>query len=39
MADFENRGLATLHLCVAQFGQDIDGKPRRSILYKRTAIY
>ena len=39
IADFENRRLAIPHLCVAQFGQDIDGEPPRSMVHKRTAIY
>jgi hypothetical protein len=38
LADFENRGLAILRLCVARFGQDIDGEPRRTVVYMRTAI-
>jgi hypothetical protein len=38
LADFENRGLAILRLCVARFGQDIGGEPRRTVVYMRTAI-
>jgi len=39
MADVGNGGLAIQHLCAAQFGQDIDGEPQRSMVYKQTAIY
>ena len=39
LADFENRGLGILRLCVARFGKDIDGEFRRTLVYKRTAIY
>ena len=38
LADFENRGLTILRLCVARFGQDIDGEGRRTMVDKRTAI-
>ncbi len=37
-ADFENRGMAILRLCAARLGQDIDGEPRRTVVYMRTAI-
>ena len=33
LADFENRGLAILRLCIARFGQDIDREPRRTVVY------
>ena len=39
LADFENRGLGILRLCVARFGKDIDGEFRRTIVYKSSAIY
>jgi hypothetical protein len=39
LADFENRGLTILRLCVSRFGKDIDGEFGRTMLYKRTAIY
>ena len=39
MADFGNGGLAIQHLCIAQFSQDIDSEPQRSMVYKRAAIY
>jgi len=37
-ADFENRGMAILRLGVTRLGQDIDGEPRRTVVYMRTAI-
>ena len=39
MADVGNGGLAIQHLYAAQFGQDLDGEPQRSMVYKQAAIY
>ena len=37
LVDFENRGMAIIRLCVSQSRQNIDGGPRRTLLYKRIS--